>query len=144
MLYGVEMTIPLGIVIGEVGRQKPKVHCPNEYVEWLCASIRDVHAVARAYLKKSAKRQKRGYDEASRTVKFQCGDWVWLIYPSISSGKLCNRNKDPGLVFAKTGPVTQRFAGAEPELVYVDKLLPFQADIGEELGFRVRNKVATG
>ncbi len=32
MLYGVEMTMLLDLVIGEVGRQKMDVHCPIEYV----------------------------------------------------------------------------------------------------------------
>ncbi len=48
MLYGMEMTMPLDLVIGEVGRQKPDVHYPIEYVEWLHASLRDAHTVTRA------------------------------------------------------------------------------------------------
>ncbi len=55
MLYGVEMTMPLDLVTGEVGRPKLDVHWPNGYVEWLRNSIRDVHSVARTSLKKSAK-----------------------------------------------------------------------------------------
>ncbi len=46
--------MPLDLVIGEVGRQKPEVHCPNEYVEWLHDSLRDTHTVTRANLKKYA------------------------------------------------------------------------------------------
>ncbi len=60
MFYGVEMIMPLDSVIGEVGWQKPEVHCPNEYVEWLRVSLRDAHTVTRTNLKKSAKQQKRG------------------------------------------------------------------------------------
>ncbi len=77
MVYGVEITIPIDKVIGEVGRQRPEVHCPVEYVEWLRGSIRDVHTLARANLKESAKWQKRGYGDASRDVCLQRGDWVW-------------------------------------------------------------------
>ncbi len=29
MLYGVEMTMPLDLVIGDVGRERPEVHCPT-------------------------------------------------------------------------------------------------------------------
>ena len=87
--------MPLDLVIGEVGRQKPDVHCPIEYVEWLHASLRDAHTVARANLKKSAKRQKRGYGEASHTVKFQCGDWVWHVYPSVPGRKLHGKKQRP-------------------------------------------------
>ena len=65
MLYGVEMTMPLDLVISDVGREWPDVHCPTEYVEWLCGSIRDAHAIARMNLKKSAKRQKKGYGKTS-------------------------------------------------------------------------------
>ncbi len=39
-------------------------------------------------------------------------------------------------MLAKTGPVTykiQHHARAEPEFVHVDKLLPYQADLEEEL-----------
>ena len=56
MLYGVEI-MPLDLVIGEIGWQKPKVHCPNEYVEWLRASLSDAHTVARTNLKKSNDRR---------------------------------------------------------------------------------------
>ncbi len=48
-----------------------------EYVEWLRGSIRDAHAIARANLKKAAKRQKKGSGEASRSAVFRRGDWVW-------------------------------------------------------------------
>ncbi len=81
MVYGVEMTMPIDLVIGKVGRQRPEVHCPVEYVEWLRGSIRDAHTLARANLKKAAKRQKRGYGEASHDTFFQRGDWVWQVYP---------------------------------------------------------------
>ncbi len=77
MVYGVEMTMPIDLVIGEVGQQRLNVHCPVEYVECLKGSIRDAHTIARQNLKKAAKRQKKGYPEASRNVYFQCGDWVW-------------------------------------------------------------------
>ncbi len=65
MLYGEEMTMPLDLVIGDVGRERPGVHCPTEYLEWLRGSIRDAHAMARANLKKATKRQKKGYGETS-------------------------------------------------------------------------------
>ncbi len=57
--------MPLDLVIGDVGRERPDVYCPTEYVEWLRGSIRDAHAIARANLKKAAKHQKKGYGETS-------------------------------------------------------------------------------
>ncbi len=71
MLYGVEMTMPLDLVIGDVGRDRPDVHCPTEYVEWLYRSIRDAHAIARTNLKKAVKSQKKAYGETSRSAVFQ-------------------------------------------------------------------------
>ncbi len=62
MVYGVEMTLPIDLVIG--------VHCPIEYVKWLCGSIWDAHAIARANLKKTVKRQKKGYGEDMHCASF--------------------------------------------------------------------------
>ncbi len=92
MLYGVEMTMPLDLVIGDIGQGQPDVHCPTEYLEWLRGSIRDAYAIARANLKKAAKCQKKGYGETSRSAVFRQGDWVWRVYPPVSGGKLCYRN----------------------------------------------------
>ncbi len=96
-------------------------------MEWLKGSIRDAHTIARENLKKAAKRQKKGYGEVSRNVCFQRGDWVWHVYPPVSGGKLRYKNRGPWLVLAKVSSVTckiQRHAGAEPEIVHVDKLMP--------------------
>ena len=81
MVYGVEMTMPLDLVIGNVGREWPNVYSPTEYVEWLRGSIRDAHAMARTNLKEAAKCLKRGYGETSQTATFQQGDWVRRVYP---------------------------------------------------------------
>ncbi len=46
------------------------------------------------------------------------------------------KNRGPWLVLTKVSSVTykiQRHAGADPEIVHVDKLMPYQADFGEEL-----------
>ncbi len=88
MLYVVELTKPLDLVIGDVGRERPDVHCPTEYVEWLRGSIRDAHAIARAKLKKAAKHQKKTYGKTSQFAVFRRGDWVWCVYPPVSGGKL--------------------------------------------------------
>ncbi len=50
-------------------------------------------------------------------------------------------------VLAKTGPVTykiQRHAEADPEIVHVDKLLPYQADFGEDLQSWLQDTESTG
>ena len=65
MLFGVEMTMPLDLVIDDVAWEWPNVHCPMEHVKWLCKSIRDAHAMTITNLKKAAKCQKRSYGETS-------------------------------------------------------------------------------
>ncbi len=103
--------------------------------------------MARANLKKAAKRQKRGYGEASRDTCFKRGDWVWRVYPPVSGGKLRYNNRGPWLMLAKVSPVTyriQRYAGAEPEVVHVDKLMPYQPDFGEELESWLREEESGG
>ncbi len=75
MLYVTKMTMALDLVIGEVARQRPEIHCPIEYMEWLYSSIRYMYlyTLARANLKKATKWPKSGYGKARCTVKLQCG-----------------------------------------------------------------------
>ncbi len=117
-------------------------------MEWLRRSIRDAHAIARTNLKKAAKCQNKGYGETNQAAAvFQRGDWVWHVYPPVSGGKLCYRNRGPWLVPAKTSSVTykiQRHARAEPEIVHVDKLLPYEADFEEEPHSWIHGKESDG
>ena len=64
------MTMPLDLVIGDVDREWPDLHCPTEYVEWLRRSFRGAHAIASTNLKKAAKRQKKRYGKTSRAAVF--------------------------------------------------------------------------
>ncbi len=147
MVYGAEMNMPVDLAFGEVGQERPAVHWPRECAEWLRGSIRDAHTLARTNLKKAAKRQKRGYGESSRTVSFQRGDWVWCTYPPVCGGKFRYQKRWPWLVLTKTGPVTykiQRHAEADPEIIHVDKLLPYQADLGEDLQIWLQDTESKG
>ncbi len=135
MVYGVEMTLPMDLMLGDTGPKQPEQECPYEYVEWIKDSLCHAHSRARKTLKTSAKRQHRGYGEPNRIVRFQHGEWVWRAYPH-QGGKLRYTNRGPWLVLAKTGPVTykiQRHPQADPEIVHVDKLMPYYPDIGEQL-----------
>ena len=81
------------------------------------------------------KSQRRSYGEPNRIVQFHRGEWVWRAYP-LQGGKLRYTNRGPWLVLAKTGPVTykiQRHPQAEPDIVHVDKLMPYYPDFGEKL-----------
>ncbi len=39
--------MPLDLLMGDVGQERPGVHCSTDYMQWLCKSIRDAHAMAR-------------------------------------------------------------------------------------------------
>ncbi len=93
MIYGIEMAMPLDLVIGDIGREWPNIHYPPVYMEWLRGSIRDAHAMARTNFKKAAKHQKRGYGKTSRTAVLQRGGLAWCVYPPVSGGKLQYRNR---------------------------------------------------
>ena len=135
MVYGVEMTLPLDLMLGDTGPEQPEHECPYEYVEWIKDSLCRTHSRARKTLKTSAKRQRRGYGEPYQIVRFHHGEWVWRAYPH-QGGKLCYTNRGSWLVLAKTGPVTykiQRHPQADPEIVHVDKLMPYYSYFGERL-----------
>ncbi len=135
MVYGVEMTLPLDLMMGDTGPEQPEQECPYENVEWIKNSVRRAHSRSRKTLKTSAKCQHWGYGEPNQIVRFHRGDWVWRAYPR-QGGKLRYANRGPWLVLAKTGPVTykiQRHPQADPEIVHVDKLIPYYPDFGEQL-----------
>ncbi len=125
IVYGVEMTLHLDLMLGDTGPEQPEQECPYEYVEWRKDSLRRAHSRARKTLKTAVKRQRRGYGEPNRIVRFHRGEWVWRAYPR-QGGKLRYTNRRPWLVLAKTGPVTykiQRHPQADLEIVHVDKLI---------------------
>ncbi len=129
------MTLPMDLMLGDTGPEQPEQECPNEYVEWIKDSLRRAHSRAHKTLKTSAKRQRRGYGEPNRIVRFHCGEWVWRACPR-RGGKLRYTNRRPWLVLAITRPVTykiQRHPQADPEIVHVDKLMPYYPDFGEQL-----------
>ncbi len=135
MVYRVEMTLPLDLMLGDTRPEQPEQECPYEHVEWIKDSLRRAHSRARKTLKTAAKRQSRGYGEPNRIVRFHRGEWVWRAYPR-QGGKLRYTNRGPWLVLAKTGPVTykiQRHPQADPENVHADKLMPYYPDFGEQL-----------
>ncbi len=107
MVYGVEMTLPFDLMLEDTGPKQPEQECPYEYVEWIKDFLRRAHSRAHKTLKASAKRQRRGYGEPNRIVRFHHGQWVCRAYPR-QGGKLRYTNQGPWLVLAKTGPVTYK------------------------------------
>ncbi len=94
MVYRVEMTLPLDLMLGDTGPEQPEQECPYEYVEWIKDSLRRAHGRARKTLKTSAKRQRRAYGELNRIVRSHRGEWVWRAYPR-QGGKLRYTNRGP-------------------------------------------------
>jgi hypothetical protein len=135
MLYGREMTMPIDLQV-DTGLKDEASPCQTAYVQWLKSSLQRGHELARQQLGKSAKRQKKTYEERVRDVQFTRGDWVWRAYPSLLPGKLRKKNIGPWLVLARKGEVTyliQRNSTSEPTVVHVDKLSRYNPDFGETL-----------
>ncbi len=47
MVYRVEMTLSLDLMLGDMGPEQPEHECPYEYVEWIKDSLRRAHSRAR-------------------------------------------------------------------------------------------------
>ena len=54
MVYGVEMTLPMDLMLGDTGPEQPEQECPYKYVEWIKDSLRRAHSRAGKTLKTSA------------------------------------------------------------------------------------------
>ncbi len=70
MVYGIEMTLPLELMLGDTVPEQAAKECPYEYVEWINDSLCRAHDRACKTLKTSAKRQHRSYGEPNRVVRF--------------------------------------------------------------------------
>ncbi len=135
MVYGVEMTLFLDLMLGDTGPKQAGHKCPYEYVERIKDSLHHAHSRARKTLKTSAKRQRRGYGKPNQIVRFHRGEWVWRVYPQ-QGGKLRYTNRGPWSVLAETGPVTyriERHPQADPDIMHVDKLMSYYPDFRERL-----------
>ena len=127
MLYGREMTMPVDVQFPTENQDTPP-QCPHEYVQWMTDSLTDAHSFARTRLSKAALRQKKSYQESTRSVQFERGNWVWRSYPQLKPGKLLKKNKGPWLVLTKIGEVNYRIQAtpdSKPTVVHVDKLIRY-------------------
>ena len=68
MVYRVEMTPPLDLMLGDTGPEQADRECSYEYVEWIKDSLRRGHNRACKTLKTSAKHRRREYGEPNRIV----------------------------------------------------------------------------
>ncbi len=71
-----------------------------------------------------------------------------VLTPLLVEGSFATETGDHGyLVLLRIGPVIykiQRHAEADPEIIHVDKLMPYQADFGEELRSWLQDTETTG
>ncbi len=81
MVYVIEMTLPLDLMLGDTGPDQPAHECPYEYMEWIKDSLCRTHNKARKTPKTSAKRQCHGYGEPNRIVQFHRFALVWSASP---------------------------------------------------------------
>ncbi len=81
MVYGVEMMLPLDLMLGNTGPEQPEHECPYEYVEWIKDYLRHAHSRTCKTLKTSAKHQCREYGEPNQIVRFHHSEWIWRAYP---------------------------------------------------------------
>ncbi len=56
MAYGIEITLPLDLMVGDNGPEQAAKECLYEYVEWINDSLRRAYERAHKMLKASAKR----------------------------------------------------------------------------------------
>ncbi len=71
-----------------------------------------------------------GYGQAIQTTSFQHGDWVWWGYQPVSAQRKTSQQRSLAGI-SQNWPCYRQ--DPAPKIVHVDKLLPCQADYGEEL-----------
>ena len=106
MMFGEENRLPVDIMYYSAtvsGSEAPI--CPNEFVEWLRSVLSQAFEKAILYLKKSAKRQKRLYDQKSFLRQFKVGEFVWILNPAKRIGKFSVAWEGPYLVIQKLSDV---------------------------------------
>ena len=111
--------------------------CGPEYVEYLRRTIRSTHSFAREHLRKSAIRQKRGYDAyAKARDAFQIGDYVRYYYLPLTQGnKFALPWTGPWKIVEKPTEIDYKITlVSNPEkscVVHFDVLKPFEGDIDD-------------
>ena len=68
MVYEIEMTLPLHLMLGDTGPEQANDDCSYEYVEWIKDSLHCAHDRMHKTLQTFAKRQRRGYGNPNRIV----------------------------------------------------------------------------
>ena len=137
MVYGNEANLPIDLVFPTPDDDN-RPPCAPEYVEYLRNTIRTTHDFARDHLRKSAIRQKRGYDaHAKERPPFQLGDLVRYYYlPTTQGNKFARPWTGPWRVTARPTEIDYTIQKvSEPgktRTVHFDLLKRYEQDIVSE------------
>ena len=80
-MLGREVELPIDLMFGRPPEENSYPD-NNDYVFRLRQKLEAAHEYARYQLQKSAKRQKRNYDQKVKQDKLGKGDFVWLYSPN--------------------------------------------------------------
>jgi hypothetical protein len=124
MVHAIECNLPIDLQYNTGVRDLTQC-CPVEYVEWLRQSFHRTTDIARVNLQCIQECQKTHYDQGSKSVKFNCGDWVIRHYLPAKSRKLQSSVRQPYLVLTPQGPTTykvQETPDMKPLYLHVEHL----------------------
>ena len=126
MMLGREARLPVEVMVGCPPPDAPA--CPVEYVEWVRGAMTEAFDFARKFLKKSAERQKKAYDNGCPKKRYQPNDWVWYLYRPYEELSLKSPWVGPCKVLRCLGEVSveiQTGPTAKAKIVHMDYLKPF-------------------
>ena len=127
LMLGREVELPIDLMFGRPPEENSNPD-NNDYVFRLRQKLEAAHEYARYQLQKSAKRQKRNYDQRVKQDKLGKGDFVWLYSPNRKKGltpKLQRVWKGPFLITNVLDDCVyriQRSQRSKPLVVHRDRL----------------------
>ena len=129
MMFGREVSLPIDLMT-----EQPRLEEEDDtdYVQTLRQRIQTSHERAREVLAKSARRQKKIYDQKTIKERFMKGQFVWMYNPAKKKGhcpKLQCRWECPYVILDRMSDVTyrvQRSRGRKKKVVHCDRLKPYE------------------
>ena len=140
LCFGEEATLPVDIMFGTGSETRPWIRPDgsvnyHDYVEQKRHIMVKAFAAARATLRKSALRQKKGYNTHVKPRQFSVGEWVLKWYKPAADKPLGRGWIGPYVVTKVRGDVVyeiQLHPKAPPHTVHVDHLKPCFAFEGRD------------
>ena len=136
MIYGRESNLPVDLVFPH--QDDPiEIPCGIEYVDFIRNAIKTTHEYAREHLRKSAIRQKRGYDaHAKHRPEFAVGEHVRYYYRPLTAGnKFARPWTGPWTILRQLTEVDYKIGKVsnphKQRVVHIDNLKPYEGDIDD-------------